>query len=898
MALHHPVPKFIAILFMGVCSSIGLAGFDGTVRIELNEPAIAQSLDAEQLYQQGRQQFSQQAYEAALNSLQSAVNLAIAANDQALAAEALYELGRTYYAIGRYASAIDQHQLSLDLWDQLETRYTGTDNATNLRSIQFNRALVLTEIGRSLQALGEYGQAQSRYDQALAIHTDLGSQRERAIVLNEIANLLRSQAQYEDALRVHEQALSVIAGVDPQGESRVLNNIGVTYYSLGDYAQALQTYEQALSISGIDRISTIATLINIASIHIVQDDLTAAEQRYQEVLDLRRQGPTASINPVQEAVLANNIGGFYAAQQRYDEALAAYEQALNLYIQQGDRAQEALLRNNIGNVLASLGDYAQAETFYLEALQLAEEINDLPTQGQVLTDLGRLYDSLEDTQQSRVYYQRAVDEVFESTLANIQSSRLKSGFAAQHAHVYSRLVELLWDSGEYRLAFDYVERSRSRAFLDQIANDPILFRTTVEGELLVREQSLKAELTQLQDELERLTLVAADPGQMAALKDTLAQRQQDYLVLIERLKRQSPQAADLTAVAPASLGVIQGLLDSQTTLVEYFTLDDRVLAFVITQDTFHAQELSLDRATAAEAVQSFYEYDVATLASPHPAGLKQLQAALMAPLQSRLTTERLAIVPHGVLHYVPFAALTDGQQYLIDRHQLTLLPSANVLRFLETPSQNSGNPVIFGNPTFDLPFAGEEARDIAALYDVQPVIGKAATEEQLRSQANQASILHLATHGEYNANNPLFSQILFTDAVGGRDGIDNNGGGNSGGGDSDGRLQVHEIYELDLTTHTQLVVLSACQTQVGDASDGDEIIGLNRAFLFAGTPNVIATLWPISDQATALLMAEFYGFLQQGMSTAEALQQAQQQIRQDYAHPYYWAAFGLTGNGQ
>ena len=880
MALRHQILKFVAIFLVGIWGPIGLSLLPSNLLAGPIAPVIAPSLDAEQLYQQGRQQFTEQAYEEALNSFTNAVETAIAANDRGLAAEALYQLGRTYHELGSYRRALDQYETSLELWDELANR--GVEVET-VNDVQFNRAVVLTGMGRSLRVLGDYEPAQARYDAALAIHTELGSRREQAIVLDEIANLRRSQVQYEEALRFHEQALAVVEGVYPQDESRVLNNIGVTYQSLGRYEQALRTYDRALNIAGIDRTQEMTVLINIASIHVTQNDLATAEQLYQQLLEMRGEG-SQSINPVREAILAASVGGFYAAQQRYEDALGAYEQALNLYIQQGDRTQEALLRSNIGTVFTNLGDYEQAETFYLEALEIYEAINDLSGKGQVLNNLGQLYDLLEDESQSRIYYQRAIDEVFESSLANIQSSRLKADFANLHADVYSRLIALLWDSGDYRQAFDYVERSRARAFLDQVANGPIRFRADIEGRFLAQEKAKRDALIQLQDELDGLVIAAAEPEQVAAHRAKLAEKRQAYLDFVEQLRRRSSQAADLTSVNPASLEDIQALLNAQTTLVEYFTLDDRVLAFVMTQNTFHAQALALDHAQASEAVQSFYEYDFATLASPHPQSLRQLQASLIAPLQTYITTEKLAIAPHGILHYVPFAALTDGQQHLVDQYQLIQLPSANVLRFLEAPSQNAGNPVVFGNPTFDLPFAAEEARVISELYGTQPFLGKAATEEQLRSQAGQASILHLATHGEYNADNPLFSQILLADSTEG----------------GDGRLQIHEIYELDLTANTQLVVLSACQTQVGDASDGDEIIGLNRAFLYAGTPNVIATLWPISDEATAELMKQFYGFLQQDLSTAEALQQAQQVIKAnpDYAHPYYWAGFGLTGNGQ
>ena len=175
--------------------------------------------------------------------------------------------------------------------------------------------------------------------------------------------------------------------------------------------------------------------------------------------------------------------------------------------------------------------------------------------------------------------------------------------------------------------------------------------------------------------------------------------------------------------------------------------------------------------------------------------------------------------------------------------------------------------------------ARDEVRTIARLFNTQPLVGKAATENAVWSKATQSGMLHLAAHGEYNTFNPLFSSIQLV-----------------GDNQHDGSLQVHEIYELDLSSKTNLVVLSACQTKIGELSRGDEVVGMNRAFLYAGTPTVMSSLWNVDDAATGLLMKEFYSNLQSGMGKAEALQQAQKAVRQDYPHPYFWAAFSLTGD--
>jgi CHAT domain-containing protein len=176
--------------------------------------------------------------------------------------------------------------------------------------------------------------------------------------------------------------------------------------------------------------------------------------------------------------------------------------------------------------------------------------------------------------------------------------------------------------------------------------------------------------------------------------------------------------------------------------------------------------------------------------------------------------------------------------------------------------------------------AEKEVNAIASLYGTQPLIGAAATESAVFSQSESAEILHLSVHGEFNKHNPLFSTLhLAADEQ------------------HDGRLEVHDIYALDLTKATNLVVLSACQTQLGELTRGDEVVGLNRAFLYAGTPSVIATLWSVQDDTTALLMKRFYTHLRSGIAKAQALRQAQIEVRAEYPHPYYWAAFVLTGDG-
>jgi CHAT domain-containing protein len=332
------------------------------------------------------------------------------------------------------------------------------------------------------------------------------------------------------------------------------------------------------------------------------------------------------------------------------------------------------------------------------------------------------------------------------------------------------------------------------------------------------------------------------------------------------------------------LADIQSLVDPNTTLVEYFVTEDRLLVFIITHDTFETIAVDVSQDDLTQTITAFRDF--ASLDDPYPASLKQLYTWLIAPLKDKLKTPVTGVIPHGTLHYLPFAALTHGERYLGDEYSLFTLPSASALRFIQEKRKPPTNTILaLGNPTINEPgfaplkFAQQEVETIANLFGEQPLVSDFATESALRSQAGNVGIVHLAAHGQYNASNPLFSVIYLADDQ-----------------EQDGRLEVNEIYGLDLTKSTDLVVLSACETQVGAVSAGDEVIGMTRAFLYAGTPTVIASLWKVDDQATTLLMEQFYKHLREGMGKAQALQAAQRELRAEYPHPYYWAAFVLTGD--
>jgi CHAT domain-containing protein len=255
--------------------------------------------------------------------------------------------------------------------------------------------------------------------------------------------------------------------------------------------------------------------------------------------------------------------------------------------------------------------------------------------------------------------------------------------------------------------------------------------------------------------------------------------------------------------------------------------------------------------------------------------LRQLHELLIAPVRDRLLgAAHLVVVPHDVLHFLPFHALFDGERYLIDEFSMSYAPSASVYRLCRTkPARSSGRALIMGVPDALTPFIADEVLAIAGvLPDPQVFLGPDATAAQLRRHGEESRYVHIATHGLFRRDNPMFSSIRL----------------------GDGPLSVYDLYELRLSA--ELVTLSGCGTGLRVVAGGDEQLGLVRGLLYAGARAVLLALWDAYDSSTADFMTAFYGRLQKGWSKARAAQEGMRELRKQYPHPFYWAPFTLVGN--
>ena len=769
--------------------------------------------------------------------------------------------------IGQYEVAIRYNQAALKIFEE-----TGDE---------FNRGLTLNEAGLIYEKVGQYYQAVDVYQQAYDLFEDLQEIISQGSTANNLGEIYRKIGNYSTSLEFYEMALKNLQNV-PEYKAATLNNIGLVYQALGQFDIALSFYQQSLRLR--EKVNDIRgqglTLHNIGFAHGEMNEQDLALDYYQQALRIRERQDVNDV--IGQATTLNNLGLLYSEENNHEKAIEILNEAQAIFEEFGARPNIGNTLDSLGTAYKNQGNYNAALDYYNQALAILQDVGDRSGVGIVHTNMGDLYEQQGNPEKAIQEYENAITESIEPIWSDLRGEDLQVSYADKHVDTYTKLIRLLWTQGRYEDAFNYTERARARIFLNQVASGPTDFLNSTATPDLAQEQSLRTDIEDLNNQilsLNRLPASDSHTAMIAQLRVQLFIKQNDYESLLNRLKRED---ADLVSVSPATLSEIQVLLDKDTTLVSYFVMDDQTLAFVITHDDLQPITLAPGRQALEDKIHMLYAYDFAALDNDHPARLQTLHEWLIEPLNLQSNT-KVEIAPHNLLHYVPFAGLTDGEEYLSDRHTLSQLPSASVKRFLEAKRKPQTNTLMaLGNPTFDLIFAGQEAETISKMYDTPVLTGSAATESVVRSSANQSEILHLATHGDYNPISPLFSSLRL----------------NPDDEHSDGRLYVHEIYGLDLSDTTNLVVLSACQSHVGQLSRGDEIVGLSRAFLYAGTPSVMASLWNIDDQSTSVLMESFYRHLQNGKTKAEALQLAQRETRanEEYAHPYYWAAFALTGD--
>jgi CHAT domain-containing protein len=577
---------------------------------------------------------------------------------------------------------------------------------------------------------------------------------------------------------------------------------------------------------------------------------------------------------------------------RYFEARRYCAQALESFLSlswanKAVRAQLLLVR-----IALRTGETDQAFRHAAAALDKVLELESPVLTYETHLLLGNLHSARADREQAYASYQSARQSL-ETLRGNLRGEELKVAFIKNRLEVYENLVDLCLarqnDLNATEEAFTYIEQAKSRSLMDLFLRPAPAFteKTSGQSELVRSIRDLREELNWYYNLIEREQLQPEQqsPERIAALEKKAQRHEKELVRILHDASDVDAAQAGLQLPSHVPLAAIRAAIPEDSLLVEYFQVRERILACLLGRQTLQIVPVTLASRIAGllrllQFQLSKFRLGPQYLATVHDsllrttqAHLKELYEELIAPVAQQLTAKHLIFVPHGLLHYVPFHALFDGAQYVIDRHTVSYSPSASIYALCQTrPANSAGASLVLGIPDPQAPAILDEVQALTGVLDqAELFVGENATADILREKGPASRIIHIATHGRFRQDNPMFSAIRLGDSF----------------------LSLFDLYQLKLPV--ELITLSGCSTGLNVVAAGDELIGLARGLLHAGAQSLILSLWDVHDQSTAEFMSVFYRLIGQGQSKAVALRAAMLQLREAYPHCYQWAPFILVG---
>ncbi len=758
-------------------------------------------------------------------------------------------------------------------------------------------AAALHGLGQVEMRRGDYPAAVRACREALTIYTRTGPAAAAVDVQRALASVLAAQGEMQGAIEALRQAQrladSTRAPVEVRaGLALTRADLAVQLNSPAQaerlYARAEFLYRQAGHRAGeADAQEGRGLLLTTRGDHAKAQPLLEAARRQQLGVGNQR---AAALTRMSLAQLALKRGDTSAARGHLARATSELQRV-------GDPVATAAVLNERATLEAEAGNAARAESLYAAGIQAMGQRHAPDVSWRLHAGLGVVLRTREALDASAREFRAAAGDV-ERAGRSFTAAERRSAFLSDKWDVYAQLALTERLRNLPNGAFEAGEQLRARQMLELLSLGRVSTTDTTR-ELIDREQDLRRRITELAKEQsdEEARTVRGSSDAVAATLDALSQAQDDYAELLLELREREPAHAALIVSPAATVRDVAQRLTADEAFIEYLVSDSGSLAFLVTPDSFVARDLNIRHQELARLI----EFARGTLGRPGSpvtdslwrGPLATLYQQLIAPLEETgllAGKRRLIVAPHAELHYLPFAALLDTtKHFLVQRYEVTTTPSASVWLALgdrsNAPERGVGLLALAPRPGA-LPGSQREVAAIGRLTGARILTGMQATEAALRREAPGRRVIHVATFGVLNKRNPLFSFVqLAPDRM------------------DDGRLEVHEVFGLDLAA--DLVVLSACETGVGsgtlaDVPAGDDWVGLTRAFLQAGAADVVATLWPVDDWATAGLMERFYHNYANGADPTGALARAQLALLSESAtaHPYYWAGFEVVGGAR
>jgi tetratricopeptide (TPR) repeat protein len=787
-----------------------------------------------------------------------------------------------------------------------------------------------SNVGNILLRQDRFDEALTHYHRAYAQLSVLGEPQDVAAVLSNMAMCQVNVSDFEKALETYHHARTYCEAHEmPLLAAQADYNIAYLYYLRGEYTRALDLYRTAQEHS--DRVKDVyhSALCDLDRSEIYLELNLSDEGGELAERALARFGRLRV--PYEEAKAVTNVALAASRQGDVRRARQLFKQARQLFGRERNDVRLALVDFYEALVLYRDGQHTRARQFGEKArelfsrasaparaalcdlllarldlqagnLQGAEEAchavsaRTTGSETPILTYqahfvLGLVREAQGDRAAAFAEFEKAY-AALEHLRSRLQGDNLKVAFFEDKQVVYESLVSTCLTgeptSGQLEAAFGYIEKAKSRSLADLIAFRAGSLAPRVAGKATEAVRQLRQELNShyRQLELEEITREKRSARRIEGLRQRTRALEKQLSRSLDEVRRTDEEFSALQSGASSGFEEVRASLAPDTILLEYYQARGRTYVCVLGRDRLDI--VPLGPITHVRSLLRLLQFQFSKfrlgadyvgafptqLQGATQTHLRELYDALIAPIRDRLQASHLVVVPHDVLHFLPFHALFDGRRSLIDEFTVSYAPSSSVYRLCWTKqAKSNGGALIMGVPDRLTPFIVDEVQAVASVLQGSKVfLGPEATADQLQTHGEESRLVHIATHGLFRRDNPMFSSIRL----------------------GDGPLSVYDLYQLRL--QAELVTLSGCGTGLSVVVGGDEQIGLVRGLLYAGARAVLLTLWDAYDSSTAEFMKAFYGHLQKGWSKARAVQEGMWELRERQAHPFYWAPFALTGN--
>jgi CHAT domain-containing protein/Tfp pilus assembly protein PilF len=848
--------------------------------------------------------------EKSLSFAERALTISTEIGDKVGIGKSLRDIGLVYFNRGNLPEA-------LKLFEQARKAAEASKDKKTLCDVLRNTAMLYGE-------QGDYQRELKTYEIALEIAKETNDLRGQAAILMNSGSVEYGLGNFGKASQLLLEALTISEKI---GNKRYVagslsNLAGIHFYS-GNDETALDYLQKSMKVFEEigDNVALSVIVGNFGAYYYEQEEFDKALKYFQKSLQIRKE------NKDTEGIIwsLNYLGDVHEKLKKYDQAMKYYTEAHSLAQTTGFKSLTGLSHLGMGVVHYHKKQLSLAESSIETALEIASSMSDWTTlwlalriQAKIFSDTSRKAEALASIKESV--------SLIESVRAGIDLAEQKAGYFESKREAYEELIGMLLEENNIEEAFQYAQRSKARAFLDMLAEAEIDPIKNLDPALVTKRGNLLKDLAEVQSEIRKLT--ESDPPNVSKVNELSKRRIEldgQYSNLQMEIRKQNPRYADLQYPNPTLLNEAQASLDDQTILLEYFVGESHSYLFAVTNQGSRGYILPEEKKLSAQILQirEFLQKPTVPPGSDGPGNFRTLASLLYSelvkPAEAELgEKEKIIIAPDGPLNYLPFEILvtnTSKKQmnnfsqlaYIATQHEIRYVPSVSVLKQLQQKpaTQDQKQFIAFANPLLKkttekdppilvrawasdlgmLPHAKTEVEEIAKMYskeDASILIGEDASEKNVKTlQLDHYKRIHFASHGLIDEEKPELSALVLS--------ADEKQ-------EEDGFLTMREVFDLNL--NADLVVLSACQTGLGQQIRGEGVSGLSRAFLVAGTTSVLVSLWNVYDKTTADFMKEFYENMEQKkMSKTEALKQVRLDMihNQKSSHPHYWAAFVLIG---